>query len=82
MGEMVCVCWDREGVLCRMRGVVWCSWKPAGAEFVFPVVNALCGAALGLFIWSEFPSKKLKEGGKGPKIALSRLNFASFGPIK
>ena len=71
-----------QGFFAGRAGLFGGSRKPAGAELVFPVVNSLCGAALGLFIWSEFPSKKLKEGGKGPKIALSLLNFASFGPIK
>ena len=71
-----------RGYLAGRAGLFGGSRKPTGAEFVFPVVISLCGAALGLFIWSKFPSKKLKEGGKGPKIALSRLNFSSFGPIK
>ena len=77
----MCVGTGRGGSAGR-AGLFGGSRKPAGAEFLFLVVDSLCEAALGLFIWSKFPSKKLKEGGKGPKIALSRLNFASFGPIK
>ena len=77
----VCVGTGRVCLAAR-AGLFGGSRKPAGADFLFSVVNSLCRVASRLFIWSEFPSKKLKEGGKSPKIALSRLNFASFGPKK
>ena len=45
-----------RGYLAGRAGLFGGSRKPTGAEFVFPVVISLCGAALGLFIWSKFPS--------------------------
>ena len=82
MGEVECVL-GQGG--CPLQERAWSfggSGKPAGTGFVFLVVNSLCGATLGHIFCSECPSKKLKEGGKGPKIALSRLNFASFWSYK
>ena len=55
MGEIGCVGTGR-GYLAGRAGLFGGSRKPTGAEFVFPVVILLCGAALGLFIWSKFPS--------------------------
>jgi hypothetical protein len=76
------VCWDRAGVLCRTRVVVWWLWEASRHRVCVPGCQSAMWGDFGAFIWSECPSKKLKEGGKGPEIALSRLNFASFGPIK
>ena len=74
------MCWDRAGVLCRTRVVVWWLSEASRHRVCVPGCQSAMWGDFEAFIWSECPSKKLKEGGKGPKIALSRLNFAYFGP--